>query len=152
MEADKPYKFRPHVEKDLNFIQHSWAQSYYTGGNGNTILYPDIFHSYHRPIREKILLKPNIAIIVCCGSDDEDQILGYSIVEKPDSPCLILHYIYMKQLYKSEKLGSQLLKLSCPEKPVLYTHLTIAAQNIINKYKKRGREDLNRFWFTPHLI
>lgn len=149
---DKPYVFRGHREEDLNFIQSSWGSSYYSGHNGNQLLAPEEFHSYHRPIREKILAKPNVAIIVCCGLEDKDQILGYSIIEKPESPCLILHYIYMKQVYKGEKLGWQLLRMSCPQRPVLYTHSTVTAGKIINKLKSRGREDLERFLFVPHLI
>lgn len=148
---EKPYRFRPHKIDDLNFIQSSWGSSYYSGHNGNQILRPDEFHAHHRPIREKILNKPNIAIIVCCANEDEDQILGYSIVEKPEAPCLILHYIYMKNIYKSEKLGWQLLRMSCPDRPVLFTHSTITAGKIINKLKARGREDLERFLFCPHL-
>lgn len=151
-EENKPFLFRSHVPSDIPFIQHSWGSSYYMGHNGNQILRPDLFHAHHRPIREHILSKPNVAIIVCSGIEDENQILGYSIVEKPNSPCQILHYIYMKQIYKSEKLGWQLLKMSVPNRPVLYTHSTIVVGKIIKKLKQKGREDLDRFLFCPHLI
>lgn len=151
MEA--PYTFRPHTKDDLNFIQNSWGKSYAEGVNGNRLITSKEFHSYHRPIREKILNRPNIAIIVCCSKDSEDLIIGYSIVEKPrESRGLILHYLYVKSAFKQEGIAKQLIKKSCVDRPILYTHSTTLAGKIIHRYKARQRQDLERFLFTPHLI
>ncbi len=149
---DKPYTFRPYLLEDIPFIQNSWGNSYYPGVNGNTLLTPDEFHKRHRPIRDQILHRPNIAIIVCCAHDDPNLIIGYSIVEKPDCPGLILHYVYVKQAFKNEGIAKHLLKTSCNDRPVMYTHQTIIINKIVQKYKARAREDLERFFFCPHMI
>ncbi len=150
---DKPYIFRPYLLNDIPFIQSSWGNSYFSGVNGHGILLPEDFHSHHRPIRDKILSKSNIAIIVCCSKDDQGLIIGYSIVEKPHSPGLILHYIYVKQAFKKEGIAKHLIKMSLSERPVLYTHATTIVHKIMSKYKARGKAEVfDRFLFTPHLI
>lgn len=150
---EKPYLFRPYVLSDIPFIQSSWGTSYHDGVNGHKLITPEEFHSYHRPIREKILNKPNIAVIVCASKDDNDLIIGYSIVEKPkESHGVLLHYLYVKQAFKGQQIATELLAKSISEKPVLYTHSTIAAGRIIYKYKLKGKEEFERFLFCPHLI
>lgn len=148
---DTPYTFRPYVRDDIPFIQNSWGRSYYTGGYGNTLLSLNEFHAHHRPIREQILEKPNIAIIVCCSKQESTLIIGYVIVEKPEeSPGMILHYLYVKQDFKSEGIGKELLFKAIDQRPVLYTHKTIVAGKILSKFKDSN--DLDRFIYCPHLI
>lgn len=150
---DKPYSFRPYLIDDIPFIQSSWGNSYYEGVNGHKLILAEEFHAHHRPIRDRILNKPNIAIIVCASKEDPSLIIGYSIVEKPpQSRGLILHYLYVKQAFKKEKIASHLLEMSCKDRPVLFTHSTIIAGKIMSKLKAKGRQDLDRFLFTPHLI
>lgn len=155
MEADDnvPYTFRPHLINDLPFLHSSWGKSYYEGVNGHKLLSPEEFHIHHRPIREKILSRPNVAIIICASKEDLGHIIGYIIVEKPpQSRGLILHYIYVKQVFKREGIAHKLIQMAITERPVLYTHSTIIAGKIVNKFKARGREELERFFHAPHLI
>lgn len=148
-----PYIFRPYTKDDIPFIQSSWGNSYYDGVNGHKLLTPEEFHDHHRPIRETILNRSSVAVIVCVSRTDENLIIGYVIVEKPTiSRGLILHYIYVKQAFKGERIASELLKRAVKERPVLFTHSTIASGRIISKYKATNRVDLHRFLAAPHLI
>lgn len=146
---DKPYLFRPYLHDDIPFIQSAWGTSYYNEGYGNTLLSLKEFHGRHRPIREAILSKPNIAVIVCCSKEDKDTLLGFSIIEKPEeSPLIILHYIYVKSDFRDKGLGKELLFKAIKLRPVLYTHLTMGASKIL----RRRSSDLDRFIYTPHII
>lgn len=161
-EFEKPYFFRPYTPDDIPFIQGSWGSSYYNNVLNYRFLNPDEFHAHHRPIRESILNKPNVAVIICASKEDPTHILGYSVVESlPNSSAQILHYIYVKTAFRTEReakdsahgerIGSQLVRRSITKRPVLYTHATIAAERILKKYKAKGRTELDRFLFCPHL-
>lgn len=148
----KAYFFRPYEPDDIPFIQSSWGHSYYDGVNGNRFLNPQEFHNRHRPIRERILNKPNVAIIICCAKEAPSLIIGYAILEKPSgTQAIILHYLYVKQAFKTEKIAVDLI-LQIKDRPVLYTHSTIKANKIMNRFKLEKRKELERFLFAPHLI
>lgn len=149
MIEDKPYLFRPYLLEDIPFIQSAWGTSYYNEGYGNTLLSLKEFHARHRPIREAILNKPNIAIIVCCSSMDKDTVLGFTIIEKPEeSPVIILHYVYVKRDFKCRGLGKDLLSKAIQRRPVLFTHMTMTGEKILTKKPHH----FDRYIYTPHLI
>lgn len=143
------YRFRPYKPEDIPFIQNSWGSSYYKGAEYHRFLAPVEFHHYHRPIRERLLLSQNVAIIVACDPSDEDLILGWILVEKPHkAQGLILHYLYVKEAFKREKLASRLIDRALPEGPVMFTHLTDRARKLMNF----NPDKYSDFFFAPHLI
>lgn len=133
MEAADVYSLRPHRDTDLNFIQNSWGSSYYKGADFVNFLSPKEFNAQHRPIREELLLNPNVAIIIACNANDEDLILGWILVEKPKGEGLILHYLYVKEAFKGEGIADELIKKALPNKPIMVTHMTDRARKIIRK-------------------
>lgn len=148
-EAESPYLFRSYKPEDLNFIQSSWGHSYYSGAGYKQFLSPEEFHYHHRPIRDKILKKNSIAIIVCCAKEDPDTILAWIMVEKPQrTNAMIFHYIYVKQAFKSEKLANELIKRSNLNGLVMMTHMTEKAARIIRKKYER----FEQYYLIPHLI
>jgi len=143
------YSLRPYRESDIPFIQNSWGSSYYKGADYVEYLSPREFNEKHRPIRESILNRPNIAIIVACSPQDEDLILGWVIVEKPlKVKGLILHYVYVKEAFKYERIARTLLIKALPESPILVTHMTDRARKIIRK----KREFFKEYVYAPETI
>ena len=128
MEAD--FKLRPYKESDLNFIRNSWAKSYYKGAEYVDFLSPNEFNEKHRPIREEILNRPNIALVVACSANEQDLILGWILVEKP-SRGTTLHYLYVKEAFKKEGVFDELLEKTLKDPPVMVTHMTDRASKII---------------------
>lgn len=145
MEAE--YLFRSYKEEDIPFIQSSWGSSYYSGISYRQLITPDEFHKFHRPARERFFSRPTATAIVCCGAKDRDLILGWLALEKP-AASIIIHYIYVKEAFKEEKIASELLNGISSQGEVLFTHLTEKAQKIIRNNKDKYR----RFVFAPHLI
>lgn len=143
------FEFRPYVPGDIPFIQSSWGSSYYDGTGIKHDLSPQEFHEFHRPIREHFLNRPTAAVIVCAWQKDPDTIIGWIAVEKPrKSPGLVLHYIYVKQAFKGEKIAQKLVQMALPMRPIFYTHLTEKA----NKIMRKNAEDFTEFIFVPHLV
>lgn len=137
--------FRPYEPQDLNFIQSSWGSSYYKGSDFHHSMSPETFHNYHRPIRERILSQPTLAIIICSSKEDPSQIIGWIAVEplfKRES--MIIHYIYVKQLYKDEGIATELFGKVIHTRPVFMSHMTDKAWRIVAEKKD--------FIYCPHLI
>lgn len=128
---------RPYKPSDLNFIQNSWGSSYYKGAEFLDYSTPKEFNDLHRPKREQILDDPTTAVLVCCGKEDEDLILGYIILQKSPEG-LLIHYIYVKQAFKGEGISEELLKQI--KGPVLVTHMTDKAMKIISKKQSRFKD------------
>lgn len=140
MDADSLFIIRPYKTEDLNFVKHSWGSSYYKGADYVTFLSPKEFNSKHRQIRDEILHRPNIAILIACSKRDEDLILGWILVEKPKSDGIIFHYIYVKEAFKGEGISDKLMKKALPNKPILVTHMTDRARKIIRKKKDHFKD------------
>jgi hypothetical protein len=108
---------------------------------------PETFHHYHRPIRDRILSQPSTAIIVCCSKLEESQIIGWIAVEKLyESDSFIVHYLYVKQLYKNHGIARDLFNRAVVTRPVFFSHLTDKASKIL---RKLGDETMH---YIPHLI
>lgn len=138
MSTEAVFKLRPYRESDLNFIRNSWAKSYYKGSEYVKFISPNEFHERHRPIREEILKRPNIALVVACSTDDEDLILGWILIEKPkEKSGTILHYLYVKEAFKKEGISKELMNKLLTNTPIMVTHMTERASKIIQYHPSR---------------
>lgn len=141
------FDYRPYTTDDLNFIQSSWGSSYYKGQEFHLWMSPQTFHHYHRPIRDQILSRPTLAIIICCSKLDPDQIIGWIAVEAiPDVEQMIVHYLYVKKIYKGEGIAQDLFNRAVITRPVFFSHMTDRGNKIL---LKKGNGD---YLYVPHLI
>lgn len=131
--------FRPYKESDLNFIRSSWSSSYYRGADYTKFMSPKEFNDQHRPIRDELLLSPNVAIIIACNPNDEDLILGWILVETKEDQ-FILHYLYVKEVFRREGLGRELVRKAINDNKVQVTHMTGRAQKIIRSFKAKYKD------------
>lgn len=149
MSEEAAVTFRPFLLDDLNFISNSWGSSYYKGADNHLFFSPDEFHEHHRPIREKFFDNPRGSVIVCCAKETPSLIIGWIAVEKPkECSGMILHYLYVKQAFKSEGIAKELLKRALPTTPVIFTHLTEKASRILDSKRERFKD----YYFRPHII
>ncbi len=126
----------------------SWGSSYYQGSSAHQVMPPSLFHSFHRPLREKLLEKPNMKIQVYCNPDDPWHIVGWIAFESlPD--CFILHYVYVKDTFRLHGIGRQLLSKVVPaSNRVVMTHLTYSASKIMGTHYHY----FQRFKYVPHAL
>lgn len=90
------------------------------------------YYKHHRKIVMDILQNRNSKVRVACAEDFPDQIYGYSIVEaQPD--CTVIHYVYLKHIYRRFHLWRKLLEEIDEAKPIYYTHITHKGQIIAQK-------------------
>lgn len=84
----------------------------------------NVYYKNYGKIIEGILKKPTTTIHIAALQEDEDVILGYSIQEPG-----ILHYMYIKEVWRHIGLANKLL----PKQLTTYTHLTKMGKSIMKK-------------------
>lgn len=146
MTQEKAYFFRPYEPSDINFIHSSWGRSYYKGANYIRSMSPTEFNEHHRPIRDKLLASKKSIIIVCASKMDPSLIIGWVMIEPRDTIGKIVHYLYVKEAFKREGIGAELLSL-LKEDQVIISHLTDKAERILNHSNR-----YKHYRFLPHLI
>lgn len=145
--AQKTYHFRPYKESDIPLILSSWGYSYFKGCLDHQKLTPQEFHEYHRPLRERFFSRPTATVIVCAWNEDPNIIYGWIAVEVLPKSGLILHYVYVKESFKGERIATELLERALPERPVFFSHLTERANKIILS----NQDKYQHFYYVPHL-
>jgi ribosomal protein S18 acetylase RimI-like enzyme len=122
---------RDATEKDLSFITSSFMQSYYPQ---SSLGFDEYKHFQNKLVKN--LLKRSFNIIAC-DDIDKDLIFGYCIHDLYMNDAVI-HYIYVKALYRRMNISKQLMKEALndrehfyythkPEQPKILKSLTYAS-------------------------
>lgn len=107
---------------DHAFIKSSWVESFLDNGEGvkslpGPLYFPRQRAWIDRQLKEKL---PNWT--VACNTGDENQILGWSLVEElGGSSGLVIHYVYVKEPFRRRGLAKLLLG-PYESAPVRHTH------------------------------
>lgn len=121
-------KTRPVKESDIKFICNSWWNNLYANVRWvNGFMDRKLFVKYH-DILLHILKKPKTETSVCCLKEDEDVIVGYSVVEKTDQDT-ILHWVFVRNDWQGKGIARDLV----PKGITIATHLTKTGEKILEK-------------------
>lgn len=101
--------------EDIAFIKSSWLKN-----QCNTVPFKfmkNFFISYS-PLLDKRI--PTIKILIACNPEYADQTYGYVAYDKD-----VLHFIYVKGVYRHFGLSKDMLQAAFPEAPPkYYSHLS----------------------------
>lgn len=127
----------PTSKKDFNFINNSWSRSYADSPGFGYRLDIDkyIYEKQMQKKIDKILSRENIIILIACNKQDQDQIFGYIVAEIIDG-FPVLHYVYIKNAYRNQRLATALMYTFHPnfkKTAFLFTNKSHAGSNIFNK-------------------
>jgi|TARA_R110000868_G_scaffold43972_8_gene147503 GNAT superfamily N-acetyltransferase len=115
---------RPVDNDDLSFIFSSWMRSFKQSYTVRPVP-SKIYHDNQKQIIEYIIARSEI--IIACNAEDPAHIFGWACYEI--EPIHTLHYVYVKQPYRSMGIASALLIQSYNAKrsasaPTQATHST----------------------------
>ena len=102
-----PHFVRPMTEGDLNFIRNSWLKSYALS-NFRRYMTPQVYYSEHSDLVNDLL--PKASTLLACDPEDETHIYAYICFELCGD-VLVIHYCYVKELYRKLGLASKLISL-----------------------------------------
>lgn len=139
--------YRQSLPDDLNFIRSSWGSSYFMNNSYNKAVSADVFHKRHKKLRDEILERPTTQVLVACATDSPELIVGYVVTEALEDDVSVIHYLYVKEAFKGEKIATELFKRGAQSKRVIITHLTQKASNILHQKKKQ----LGEYFYIPFL-
>lgn len=117
-----PILYRPAIEEDRPFIFNSWLKAFRKGTLSANVD-NSIYYTNHHSLVERILSKSKT--IICCNSDDPSIIYGYVTYQEVDGQ-FVLHFVYVKHIYRKLGLARQLLAETGHDFNLLgcYTHQT----------------------------
>lgn len=86
----------------------------------------DIFMDNYKKVVEALVDSPNTLVNIACLTEDEDVILGYSILSIDFQT---LHYLYVKSAWRKQGIAKRL----SPSSPAFVTHLTAQGASLLPK-------------------
>lgn len=88
-------------------------------------------------------------MIICCAKDNPDLIMAWVALERHKFTSLtILHYLYVKEAFKGEKLANALMEHLVLDRDTFFSHSTEKLEKILNK----NYEKYQHLTYAPHLI
>lgn len=133
--------------EDMNCLSSNWGNSYWQGSNSSKVFNPEEFHSFHRLVRDRFFKKDNAQVIVCASSSDPWLILGWIAMESVNG-IPIIQYVYVKEAFRGKGIARLLVERSITTRPVVFTHMTDKAREIIASNKSYFKE----FIHIPNLV
>lgn len=130
------YNIRPAKPEDMNFVMATFLRGLYYGDPWFTKIPKDIFMSVYKQIAQKAWENPNVRIKVACLKEDDNVILGYSVLSADNSAIL---WVFVKMAFRNQGIARSLV----PESPMFVTHLTELGKTLLPK--------LNGAVFNPFL-
>lgn len=132
MDLKSEVRLRPATDEDVPFLFNSWLRCYRHSAQTRGIENP-VYFAQHHLLLEGLCKRATITI--ACNPSDIAQIYGYIAYEEIEG-LLVIHFIYMKELYRKLGIGSILAESAGfkKEAPVLFTHRTYSADFLTQKY------------------
>lgn len=123
----KLYVIREFKEEDRKFILATFLKGLYHGDSWFSLIPHDIFMENYKPALTALLSKPTTSVQVACLKDDEDIILGYSIL---GDNFTTLHWVFVKAAWRNGGIARALT----PRYPTKVTHLTALGKSLMSKF------------------
>lgn len=138
MTSNIPLLFRSRNADDRNFIVSSWMRSFRSGSKWAKDVSAEVYKVQHQRVIMQLLA--NSGSIVACSPDDPNQIFGYAIYQPSAEGIAIIHWLYVKEMYRKLGIGASIyrevlmaadhdLKMPCA-----VTHSTHALDWAADKY------------------
>lgn len=123
------YHIRDYKPEDKNFIMASFLKGLYYGFDDETGSWfrqidKDIFMQNYSKIAEALLQKSEVK--VACLPEDQDVILGYSMLSKDFNT---IHWCFVKSAWRNKGIGTSLV----PTHPVYVSHLSATGKKLLNR-------------------
>jgi GNAT superfamily N-acetyltransferase len=126
-------RIRKATENDIPFIFSSWLKSYRDSVFASNIT-TTIYYNEHHKVIERLL--KSCQVYVACNDLQVDELYGFICAEEVEG-ILVIHFTYVKQIYRNLGVGSSLLNVfnHSADVATLYTHATKMSVKLINKYR-----------------
>lgn len=101
--------------KYVNLVKSRWMRSYKKDNDYMKLVHPPGYYFAYGPYVDSILNRPNTTVRIAVLEEDNDVVLGFSVVEKN-----ILHYVHVPRAYRRQRIATMLV----PDGIEWFTHAT----------------------------
>ena len=123
---------REAIDTDLGLILSSWLKSYRNSASQVTVT-NDIYYNDVVGQKARILeLMAHGSTAVACDPADPDIVYGWACIGRITPP--VVNYVYTKQAYRRQCVGSRLLTAMGIAGPVWVTHETFVIREAKKPY------------------
>lgn len=120
------YEIRDFRTSDTSFVMATFLRGLYYGDSWFSLIPKNIFMTSYKPVGETFLKSPKAKIKIACLKDDQDVILGYSILSTDDNTVI---WVFVKKTWRLQGLAKALV----PANPVSVMHLTDLGRRLMIK-------------------
>ncbi len=124
------YDIRDAVKSDTNLILATFLRGLYYGDSWFSLIPKQTFMIHYKPVVESLLQNPMINIKVACLPEDQNVVIGYSILS---ADYQTIHWVYVKNHWRNKGIATSLL----PHYPTTVTHLTRLGKDLLNKFETK---------------
>lgn len=131
MADESPYAIRPVNEKDFPFILQSWVRTYTNNREWGPLSPRCVARAVHGSILG-LLNRPGVEVRVATDPRNHFFIFGYVVFDTSfEHP--VLHWVYVKELYRRVGIGAELVRYARCDKPgpLHYTYGTKATKYVL---------------------
>lgn len=125
------FAIRPATEKDWAFILQSWTRTYARSMDPGPLAPRALADAVHASV-SRLLTRPGVEVAVATNPANAFFIFGYVVFERrADGP--VLHWVYVKDLYRGYGIGSDLVTYARGDLPgpLRLTYRTPAASRLV---------------------
>lgn len=126
-------KIRNYRTADHAFIMATFLRGLYYGDSWFSLIPKDRFMNAYKKFAEAIILSPKNTVRLAVLKEDEDVILGYSILSLDNKT---VHWVFVKAGDKDESKSWRkkgLARVLVPSNPECVTHLTALGKSLLYK-------------------
>lgn len=133
-----PLIFRERNADDRNFIIASWMRGFRNASSWAHKIPSEVYSIRHEQLVKRLLNDSHS--IVACSPDDPNQIFGFAIYQPSIESVSIIHWIYVKQMYRKLGIGNEIFREVLMRSghdlklPVAASHETRALDWAANKF------------------
>lgn len=125
---DSLYVVRDYKQEDKSFIMATFLRGLYYGDSWFSLIPKDIFMDKYKVVIETLLVSPRVTIKVAVLPDDDNVILGYSIMSNDFQT---VHWVFVKSVFRNKGIARSLL----PKYPTAVSHLSKLGLTLLTKFQ-----------------
>lgn len=135
----EPVAYRAATPDDLRFILSSWVRAFAWQRKTPEGMTPRHYRAALRATIGDILRRPTTRVAVACNPHNHNLVWGWAAFE--DGPTPVLHFVYVKELFRGLGIGSKLVEIARDGRPgvMRYSYRTPACRKFLAgaEYDKR---------------
>jgi hypothetical protein len=105
----------------VNLIRSRWIRTYKKDNAYMKLVHPPSYYFSYNNYIANVLLRPTVKVWLAVLQEDDDVVLGFSVIEGT-----ILHYVHVPKPYRRQHIGTMLV----PDGIQWFTHLTTIGMRI----------------------